>query len=47
MALSQPPDARNAGEFTVYERVEFWAIERLIPYGANARRHGETDIDRR
>src|SRR6201989_678939 len=27
------------------ERVEFWSIERLIPYAANARRHSETDID--
>src|ERR1700730_5477469 len=28
------------------ERVEFWSIERLIPYGANARLHSETDIDK-
>jgi hypothetical protein len=26
------------------ERVEFWSIERLIPYNANARRHSEADI---
>src|SRR2546423_5889856 len=28
------------------ERVEFWSIERLIPYGANARLHREADIDK-
>ena len=28
------------------ERVEFWSIERLIPYGANARLHSEADIDK-
>ena len=28
------------------ERVEFWSIERLIPYSANARLHSETDIDK-
>src|SRR6266403_5665304 len=28
------------------ERVEFWSIERLIPYGANARLHSETDVDK-
>jgi hypothetical protein len=28
------------------ERVEFWSIERLIPYGANARLHSETDIEK-
>ena len=28
------------------ERVEFWSIERLIPYAANARRHSETDIEK-
>src|ERR1700756_5505369 len=28
------------------ERVEFWSIERLIPYGANARLHSETDLEK-
>jgi hypothetical protein len=28
------------------ERVEFWSIERLIPYSANARLHSEADIDK-
>ena len=28
------------------QRVEFWAIERLIPYGANARLHSETDVEK-
>src|SRR5438067_13264599 len=28
------------------ERVEFWSIERLIPYSANARRHSDADIDK-
>ena len=28
------------------ERVEFWPIERLTPYSANARRHSEADIDK-
>ena len=28
------------------ERVEFWSIERLIPYSANARRHSKADIDK-
>src|SRR6202023_2075825 len=28
------------------ERVEFWSIERLIPYDANARLHSETDVDK-
>src|SRR5437762_7703163 len=28
------------------EQVEFWSIERLIPYSANARRHSEADIDK-
>ena len=28
------------------ERVEFWSIERLIPYGANARFHSETDLEK-
>ena len=28
------------------ERVEFWSIERLIPYSANARRHSQADIDK-
>ena len=28
------------------ERVEFWSIERLIPYSTNARLHSEADIDK-
>ena len=28
------------------ERVERWAIERLIPYADNARLHSEADIDK-
>jgi hypothetical protein len=28
------------------EQVEFWSIERLIPYSANARLHSEADIDK-
>jgi len=28
------------------ERVEFWSIERLIPYSANARLHSKADIDK-
>jgi DNA modification methylase len=28
------------------ERIEYWAIERLIPYADNARLHSETDIDK-
>jgi hypothetical protein len=28
------------------ERVEFWSIERLIPYGDNARFHSETDLEK-
>src|SRR5690242_1161400 len=28
------------------ERVEFWSIEQLIPYGANARLHSETDLEK-
>src|SRR5947209_8389688 len=28
------------------ERVEFWSIERLTPYSANARLHSEADIDK-
>ena len=28
------------------ERIEFWSIERLIPYSANARLHSDTDIDK-
>ena len=28
------------------ERVEFWSTDRLIPYGANARLHSETDIEK-
>lgn len=28
------------------QQVEFWAIERLIPYGANARLHSESDIEK-
>jgi hypothetical protein len=28
------------------EQVELWAIERLIPYGANARLHSEIDVER-
>ena len=28
------------------ERVEFWSIDRLIPYGANARCHSETDLEK-
>ena len=28
------------------ERIEFWSIERLIPYAKNARLHTEADIDK-
>jgi ParB-like chromosome segregation protein Spo0J len=28
------------------ERIEYWAIERLIPYASNARVHSETDLDK-
>jgi len=28
------------------ERIEYWAIERLIPYASNARLHSEGDIDK-
>jgi ParB-like chromosome segregation protein Spo0J len=28
------------------ERIEYWAIERLIPYANNARLHSEGDIDK-
>jgi len=28
------------------ERVEFWSIERLIPYSANPRLHSETDLEK-
>ena len=28
------------------ERVEFWSIERLIPYDANARLHSATDLEK-
>ena len=28
------------------ERIEYWAIERLIPYADNARLHSEADIDK-
>src|SRR4051812_27016694 len=28
------------------EQVEFWSLERLTPYGANARLHSEADIDK-
>src|SRR5256885_10385297 len=28
------------------EQVEFWSLERLTPYGANARLHSETDVDK-
>ena len=28
------------------ERIEYWPIERLIPYADNARLHSEADIDK-
>src|SRR5207237_1502038 len=28
------------------ERIEYWALERLIPYASNARLHRESDIDK-
>jgi ParB-like chromosome segregation protein Spo0J len=28
------------------DRIEYWAIERLIPYANNARLHSEADIDK-
>jgi len=28
------------------ERIEYWAIERLVPYADNARMHSEADIDK-
>ncbi len=28
------------------ERIEYWAIERLIPYASNPRLHSEGDIDK-
>jgi ParB-like chromosome segregation protein Spo0J len=28
------------------ERIEYWAIEQLIPYADNARLHSEADIDK-
>jgi hypothetical protein len=28
------------------ERVEFWSIDRLIPYGANARLHSAADLEK-
>src|SRR5438128_5377965 len=28
------------------DRIEYWAIERLIPYASNARVHSEADIDK-
>jgi len=45
MILTKPETAITARPWPA-ERVEFWSIERLIPYGANARLHSETDVDK-
>ena len=45
LTTSGPAEAIPARPWPA-ERVEFWSIERLIPYSANARRHSEADIDK-
>jgi DNA modification methylase len=45
LATSGSPESIPARPWPA-ERVEFWSIERLTPYSANARRHSEADIDK-
>src|SRR5437867_9307761 len=42
---SGPTEAGTARPWPA-ERIEYWALERLIPYASNARLHSETDIDK-
>ena len=46
MLTKSEPAASIAARPWPAERVEFWSIERLIPYGANARLHSETDLEK-
>src|ERR1700739_4460083 len=46
ISTTSEPAAAIAARPWPAERVEFWSIERLIPYGANARLHSPTDIDK-
>ena len=42
---SGPTEAGTARPWPA-ERIEYWALERLIPYASNARLHSEADIDK-
>jgi DNA modification methylase len=42
---SEPAEAGSARPWPA-ERIEFWPIERLIPYASNARVHSEPDLDK-
>ena len=42
---SGPTEAGTARPWPA-ERIEYWAIERLVPYADNARMHSEADIDK-
>ena len=42
---SGPTEADTARPWPA-ERIEYWALERLIPYASNARLHSEADIDK-
>ena len=42
---AEPAEADPARSWPA-ERIEHWPIERLIPYGNNARLHSEADIDK-
>ena len=46
--MSRPSELAGAGPARPWpaERIEDWAIERLVPYADNARVHSEADIDK-
>src|SRR5436190_2781255 len=46
--MSRPSELAEAGPPRPWpaERIEYWAIERLVPYADNARMHSEADIDK-
>ena len=48
IAMSRPSELAGAGPARPWpaERIEDWAIERLVPYADNARVHSEADIDK-
>src|ERR1700736_1246267 len=46
MVMQSGPTEAGTARLWPAERIEYWALERLIPYASNARLHSEADIDK-